>query len=81
MPSHTQSYKATVHGLTAVIRVCAKSHSDWSKTNILDIGKHSHCKAYNHFDGAILDKYCKASPHGALLHPAYVGHYTTPEVH
>jgi hypothetical protein len=81
---YTQSYKATVHELTAVIRVRAKSHSDWSKTNILEIldnGKHPHCKAYSHFDGAMPDNSCKASPHDALLQPAYVGHYTTPEVH
>jgi hypothetical protein len=52
-----QSY-CTIHGLTAVIRVHAKSHSDWSKTNITEpeIGGKYHCNAYAHFDVAMHDK-------------------------
>ena len=56
-------YKVTVHGLTAVIRYCAESPPDCGKTNILDIGKHSHRNSHSHFDEAVLHSQCKASPH------------------
>jgi hypothetical protein len=36
---------------------------------VMGVGSNPHCSAYTHFDGAILDKPCKASPHDYLSQP------------